>query len=99
MSCLTTHKTRRRIWFVFSPEFSYDRNALQPAVEDLNRNFGGQEQVIPFVIFTNAGLDPWIGHGVSDYNVEDGAVIFIYCEYRFFLLTKLDPVNIEFYFY
>lgn len=57
---------------------NYNREALPQAVENLNTVFGGQDQVVPFVIFTNAGLDPWIGHGVSEYAVEDGAVIFIY---------------------
>lgn len=60
--------------------FSYNRDGLEQAVENLNNNFGGQEQVVSFVLFTNAGLDPWIGHGVSEYHLEDGAVIFIYCE-------------------
>jgi serine protease 16 len=56
----------------------YNRHALQQAVTNLNNNFGGQAQIIPFVIFTNAGLDPWIGHGVSDYSQENGAVIYLY---------------------
>jgi serine protease 16 len=56
----------------------YNRHALPSAVQHLNDQFGGQQQVVPFVIFTNAGLDPWIGHGVSEYDVEDGEVIFIY---------------------
>jgi len=56
---------------------SYDRAALPQAVQNLNTVFGGQEQVVPFVLFTNAGLDPWLGHGVSEYHLEDGAVIFI----------------------
>ncbi|KAG4071886.1 hypothetical protein HA402_006047 [Bradysia odoriphaga] len=56
---------------------SYNRDGLEQAVENLNTVFGGQEQVVPFVIFTNAGLDPWLGHGVSEYHLEDGAVIFI----------------------
>lgn len=47
----------------------------------MNNNFGAQNQVVPFVIFTNAGLDPWIGHGVSEYDVEHGEVIFLYCKY------------------
>lgn len=62
-------------------QLSYNREGLPQAVQHLNTNFGGQEQVVPFVIFTNAGLDPWIGHGVSEYDQEDGAVIFIYCEH------------------
>jgi len=57
---------------------SYNRDGLAQAVENLNINFGGQEQVISRVIFTNAGLDPWIGHGVSEYHLEEGAVVFIY---------------------
>lgn len=65
-------------FFLFS--CSYDRDALEQAVENLNTNFGGQEQVVPNVLFTNAGLDPWLGHGVSEYHLEEGAVIFIYCK-------------------
>jgi len=57
---------------------NYNRDALEPAVQNLNVQFGGQEQVISRVLFTNAGLDPWIGHGVSEYHLEEGAVIFIY---------------------
>jgi len=57
---------------------NYNRHALQQAVDLLNNNFGGQHQVVPFVIFTNAGLDPWIGHGVSEYDQEDGEVIYLY---------------------
>lgn len=57
---------------------NYNRDALQQAVTNLNTNFGGQEQVVSSVLFTNAGLDPWIGHGVSEYHLEEGAVIFIY---------------------
>jgi len=57
---------------------NYDRDALESAVANLNIQFGGQEQVISRVLFTNAGLDPWIGHGVSEYHLEEGAVIFIY---------------------
>jgi len=61
---------------IFGP--SYNRSALQPAVEHLNIQFGGQEQVVPYVIFTNAGLDPWVGHGVSEYDTHEGEVIFLY---------------------
>jgi len=57
---------------------NYNRDALESAVQHLNTQFGGQEQVISRVLFTNAGLDPWIGHGVSKYHLEEGAVIFIY---------------------
>jgi len=57
---------------------SYNRSSLLPAVHNLNIQFGGQEQVVPFVLFTNAGLDPWIGHGVSEYDQEEGGVIFLY---------------------
>jgi len=57
---------------------TYNRDALEQAVQNLNNNFGGQEQVVSRVLFTNAGLDPWIGHGVSEYHLEEGAVIFIY---------------------
>jgi len=60
---------------IFGP--GYNRDALLPAVEHLNTQFGGQEQVVPNVIFTNAGLDPWIGHGVSEYS-QEGGVIFLY---------------------
>jgi serine protease 16 len=70
---------------------NYNRHALQPAVERLNNNFGGQEQVIPFVIFTNAGLDPWIGHGVSEYDVDDGFVVFLYYQAAGADLSSISP--------
>jgi len=56
----------------------YNRDLLEPAVRNLNINFGGQEQVVSHVLFTNAGLDPWIGHGVSEYDQEEGGIIFLY---------------------
>lgn len=73
----------------FSSKSSYNRSALLPAVQNLNTQFGGQEQVVPFVLFTNAGLDPWIGHGVSEYDQEDGGVIFLYCKCCNIELKKL----------
>lgn len=51
------------------------------AVENLNLIYGGQEQVISHVVYTNAGLDPWIGHGVSEYGLVESTAIYLQCEY------------------
>jgi len=56
----------------------YNRTALQNAVENLNLQYGGQEQVVSHVVYTNAGLDPWIGHGVSEYGEVESTAIYIY---------------------
>ncbi|KAG4071866.1 hypothetical protein HA402_006027 [Bradysia odoriphaga] len=55
----------------------YNRTSLQSAVDNLNLIYGGQEQVISHVIYTNAGLDPWISHGVSEYGLVESTAIFI----------------------
>jgi pimeloyl-ACP methyl ester carboxylesterase len=80
---------------IFGP--NYNRHALEPATRRLNTQFGGQEQVVPFVIFTNAGLDPWVGHGVSEYDAEHGAVIFLYYQVAGADLTSItgtDPIEL-----
>lgn len=59
----------------------YNRTALQSAVDNLNLIYGGQEQVISHVVYTNAGLDPWIGHGVSEYGLIESTAIYLQCEY------------------
>jgi len=56
----------------------YNRDLLERAVSNLNNNFGGQDQTSPNIIFTNAGLDPWIGHGVADFDLETSSVIYLY---------------------
>lgn len=61
--------------------YRYNRTALQSAVENLNLIYGGQEQVISHVVYTNAGLDPWIGHGVSEYGLIESTAIYLQCEY------------------
>lgn len=43
--------------------------------------YGGQEQVISHVVYTNAGLDPWINHGVSEYGLVESTAIYLQCEY------------------
>ncbi len=58
----------------------YNRTALQSAVELLNLIYGGQEQVISHVVYTNAGLDPWIGHGVSEYGSVESTAIYLQCK-------------------
>lgn len=55
----------------------YDRQALAGAVDALNLNFGGQDQVISNVAFSNAALDPLIHHGIADYNVYESVAVFL----------------------
>ncbi|KAJ6623772.1 hypothetical protein Bhyg_17230, partial [Pseudolycoriella hygida] len=66
-----------KINFPFYSSLRYNRSALQSAVENLNLIYGGQEQVISHVIYTNAGLDPWIGHGVSEYGLIESEAIYL----------------------
>lgn len=58
----------------------YNRTSLQAAVDHLNLFYGGQEQVISHVVYTNAGLDPWIGHGVSEYGLIESTAIYLQCK-------------------
>lgn len=55
----------------------YNRHALEGAVASLNSLFGGQDQVITNVAFSNAGLDPLLHHGIADYDVFESVVVFL----------------------
>lgn len=66
----------------------YNATLLEGAVELLNLNLGGQDQVISNVVFSNAGLDPYIHHGIADYDVEDSAVVFLRCKCDLWLCNR-----------
>lgn len=55
----------------------YNRHALVRAVQALNENFGGQDQVITNVAFSNAALDPNLHHGIADYDLYESVVVFL----------------------
>lgn len=76
-----SYRNKFSVKILFQNSLRYNRTALQSAVENLNLIYGGQEQVISHVIYTNAGLDPWIGHGVSEYGLIESAAIYLQCEY------------------
>lgn len=58
----------------------YNATLLEGAVELMNLSFGGQDQIISNVVFSNAGLDPFIHHGIAEYHVEESAVVFLRCK-------------------
>lgn len=62
----------------FGPQ--YNSSSLAAAVEQLNLRYGGQDQVITHVVFTNAGLDPLIHHGVANHDLAESAVFFLQSE-------------------
>lgn len=64
----------------------YNRSALAGAVEAVNTNYGGQDQVISHVIFSNAALDPLLHHGIAQYEQYESAVVFVQRK----LAVKLD---------
>lgn len=68
--------------------FSYRSEALQSAVDQLNFNFGGQDQVITRVIFSNAGLDPFIHHGIAEYDTWESGVVFLNCKCIIYISLK-----------
>ena len=59
---------------------SYNFGALSAAVEELNIKFGGQTQVITHVVFSNADLDPWINHGIAEYDEHESGVVSLRCK-------------------
>lgn len=65
----------------------YNAEALPEAVEQLNLRYGGQDQVITHVVFSNAGLDPLIHHSIADYDFEASAVVYIESECFFWFVT------------
>lgn len=58
----------------------YNGTLLDSAVELMNLSYGGQDQVISHVVFSNAGLDPYIHHGIAEYDVHESAVVFLRCK-------------------
>lgn len=68
---------------------SYDRHALAGAVEALNLMHGGQDQKISHVVFSNAGLNPLIHHGIADYDQFESAVVFLASKLMKYINTNL----------
>lgn len=64
---------------VFGEQYSTEN--LASAVEQLNLSYGGQNQIISHVVFSNAGLDPNQHHGINDYDAVESAVVFLRCEF------------------
>lgn len=63
---------------VFGEE--YDADLLAGAVDLLNFSYGGQDQRITNVVFSNAGLDPLITHGIADFDAINSEVVFLRCK-------------------
>lgn len=76
---------------------AYDRHALPGAVVALNFNFGGQDQIITNVAFSNAGLDPLIHHGIANYEQYESVVVFLdrklFCKYIPFIIFNKSIVK------
>lgn len=54
--------------------FSFNRTLLDRAVESFNVQYGSQNQVISNAIFSFGELDPFLDHGITEYNVETSEV-------------------------
>lgn len=60
---------------------SYSRSGLERAVEELNFVYGGQDQIVTHVMFSNAGLNPLLHFGIAEYDQVYSDVVFLNCKY------------------
>lgn len=60
---------------------SYQRAALTRAVEELNFVYGGQDQIVSHVIFSNAALNPLLHFGIAEYDQIYSGVVFLNCKF------------------
>lgn len=58
----------------------YNSSNLAGAIDLLNLSYGGQDQLITHVVFSNAGLDPWIHHGIAEYDLYESQVVYLRCK-------------------
>lgn len=58
----------------------YNYKALERATENFNTQHGSQNQIISNVIFTEGGLNPYISHGVADYDSNISELIVTPCK-------------------
>lgn len=65
---------------VFGEQYSTEN--LARAVELLNLSYGGRDQRITHVVFSNAGLDPNNHHGIRDFDALESDVVFLQCEFH-----------------
>lgn len=59
----------------------YNHQALHRAVAELNFIYGGQDQIITHVVFSNAGLNPLLHFGIAEYDQIYSEVVFLTCTY------------------
>lgn len=59
---------------------NYQRTGLERAIEELNFVYGGQDQIITHVIFSNAGLNPLLHFGIAEYDQVYSDVVFLTCK-------------------
>jgi len=48
---------------------AYNRTLFERAVDNFNLQNGAQDQVISNAIFSNGNLDPYLSHGISEYDI------------------------------
>lgn len=56
---------------------NYRRSGLQRAIEELNFVYGGQDQIVTHVIFSNAALNPLLHFGIAEYDQVYSDVVFL----------------------
>lgn len=72
---------------------SYSRAALTRAVEELNFVYGGQDQIVTHVIFSNAALNPLIHFGIAEYDRIYSDVVFLSCKFSWSRVNIILLIN------
>lgn len=62
--------------------YSYNRTLLQRAADNFNVQHGSQNQVITNAIFSFGSLDPFLEHGIVEYNIATSEVVGTPCKFN-----------------
>jgi len=54
---------------------AYNRTLFERAVDNFNVQHGAQNQVISSAIFSNGNLDPYLSHGIAEYDINTSEAV------------------------